>query len=223
MRKSYVYGLASSQEVCRMSGFTVIPRYDHRDSFRITSRRIDCRLQELNEEYKARLDACEKLEAASAQLLRRITIAKAKQDKIDTKAKKSETRAQKKARKIEEKKVRGTSDGMWTLKHCCGHYDRSPHADSHAHLYPMRTIRPRHSRTLTNEMEAGVTIKEGSSFLDLPDPASLIERFVPPNKRPRHRIGLFGLWGRKVDTIEWCTASIPLFPIFRNAQLINVP
>ena len=27
---------------------------------------------------------------------------------------------------------------------------------------------------------------------------------IPPNKRPRHRLGFKGLWGKKVDTIEWC-------------------
>lgn len=138
-------------------------------------------------------------------MLRQIAIAKAKQDKIDAKAQKSGTRAQKKARKLEEKTERGTSDGKDSVERLHATYIDCNLVDSHAYLYPMRTIRPRHSRTMTNEMEAGVTVKEGTSFADLLNPADLIQRYVPPNKRPRHRIGFLGIWGRKVDTIEWCT------------------
>lgn len=44
--------------------------------------------QELNNLHKARLKACKNLEAASAKLIRRVVIAKGKQDKLDAKAKK---------------------------------------------------------------------------------------------------------------------------------------
>lgn len=73
---------------------------------------------------------------------------------------------------------------------------------------------------MTNELEAGVVVKEGSSFADIPDPASLIDKYVPPNKRPRHRIGFLGLWGRKVDTIEWCTVCWTLLYYYSNHQLM---
>ncbi|TQS35518.1 hypothetical protein Golomagni_04062 [Golovinomyces magnicellulatus] len=33
---------------------------------------------------------------------------------------------------------------------------------------------------------------------------SLSARWVPENKRPTHRLGLFGLIGKEVDTITWC-------------------
>lgn len=33
---------------------------------------------------------------------------------------------------------------------------------------------------------------------------AMIQEYVPANKRPRHRLGFKGLWGKKVDTIEWC-------------------
>ncbi|KAI0076270.1 DUF221-domain-containing protein [Panus rudis PR-1116 ss-1] len=40
------------------------------------------------------------------------------------------------------------------------------------------------------------------------DIISLINKYVPPEKRPHHRLGFLGLWGKKVDTIEWCMEEI---------------
>jgi calcium permeable stress-gated cation channel len=34
------------------------------------------------------------------------------------------------------------------------------------------------------------------------------EDFVPANKRPTHKLGFLGLFGEKVDTIEWCRKEI---------------
>lgn len=45
------------------------------------------------------------------------------------------------------------------------------------------------------------------------DPVALdemIARYVPEHKRPKHRLGFLGLWGRKVDTIEWCKVGVSL-------------
>lgn len=33
-------------------------------------------------------------------------------------------------------------------------------------------------------------------------------RYVPVKKRPSHRLGLLGLVGKKVDTIDWCTSEL---------------
>ncbi|KZV98973.1 hypothetical protein EXIGLDRAFT_831757 [Exidia glandulosa HHB12029] len=47
---------------------------------------------------------------------------------------------------------------------------------------------------------------------DVPPPnptLALLESLVPPKKRPHHRLGLLGLFGKKVDTIEWAKAVLP--------------
>ncbi|EJD51988.1 DUF221-domain-containing protein [Auricularia subglabra TFB-10046 SS5] len=48
--------------------------------------------------------------------------------------------------------------------------------------------------------------------VDVPYPAAtraLLDELVPPGKRPQHRLGMLGLVGKKVDTIEWAKAVIP--------------
>ncbi|KAI3332718.1 hypothetical protein F4824DRAFT_474832 [Ustulina deusta] len=48
---------------------------------------------------------------------------------------------------------------------------------------------------------------------------SLAARWVPPKKRPSHRLGLLGLVGKKVDTITWCRTELErLVPAVQNAQ-----
>lgn len=37
---------------------------------------------------------------------------------------------------------------------------------------------------------------------------ALAEDFIPTNKRPTHKLGFLGLFGEKVDTIEWCRKEI---------------
>lgn len=39
-------------------------------------------------------------------------------------------------------------------------------------------------------------------------PAARAEDFVPTNKRPTHKLGFLGLFGEKVDTIDWCRKEI---------------
>ncbi|KAI0790073.1 hypothetical protein C8Q75DRAFT_139060 [Abortiporus biennis] len=73
-------------------------------------------------------------------------------------------------------------------------------------------------RVNTNDLEAGRQFNDPLSVPSISrppdvmnnqtpeheeDPNALLQRFVPPNKRPRHRLGFLGLWGQKVDTIEW--------------------
>ncbi len=89
------------------------------------------------------------------------------------------------------------------------------------------TFRPNHSRTKTTELEAGnfspnspsssfqpplsPTAEErspghagGKEVELMMSPEGFMELYAPLKKRPRHRLGTFGLWGKKVDTIDWC-------------------
>jgi len=48
---------------------------------------------------------------------------------------------------------------------------------------------------------------------------SLAARWVPPKKRPTHRLGFLGLVGKKVDTINWCRAQLEsLIPAVQKGQ-----
>ncbi|KAI1470763.1 DUF221-domain-containing protein [Daldinia caldariorum] len=48
---------------------------------------------------------------------------------------------------------------------------------------------------------------------------SLAARWVPEKKRPTHRLGLLGLVGKKVDTINWCRSELArLIPAVEAAQ-----
>lgn len=71
--------------------------------------------------------------------------------------------------------------------------------------------RPSHQRSVTNDLEAGrlpPSPTRTDQPLDAEDdalrPERLFELYAPARKRPRHRLGLVGLVGQKVDTIEWC-------------------
>lgn len=39
----------------------------------------------------------------------------------------------------------------------------------------------------------------------------LLDELVPLTSRPKHRIGFWGLFGEKVDTIDWCTVRFISF------------
>ncbi len=85
--------------------------------------------------------------------------------------------------------------------------------------------RPLRQRTITSELEAGrlppsPTFSPTQVGSPTPPPSTgregegersevetILETYAPPNKRPRHRLGFLGLFGRKVDTIEWCKVS----------------
>jgi len=48
---------------------------------------------------------------------------------------------------------------------------------------------------------------------------SLAARWVPQKKRPTHKLGKFGLIGKKVDTINWCRSRLEiLIPEVEAAQ-----
>lgn len=48
---------------------------------------------------------------------------------------------------------------------------------------------------------------------------SIAARWITPKKRPHHRLGLLGLVGRKVDTINWCRSELQrLIPDVEHEQ-----
>lgn len=48
---------------------------------------------------------------------------------------------------------------------------------------------------------------------------SLAARWVPPKKRPSHRLGFLGLVGKKVDSITWCRSELArLVPAVQQGQ-----
>ncbi|KAI6247354.1 hypothetical protein HI914_03961 [Erysiphe necator] len=72
-------------------------------------------------------------------------------------------------------------------------------------------------RLKINKKKAGDN--NSSSEVAAPVPASLVDYWVPENKRPTHKLGLFGLVGQKVDTIKWCRNRLEsLIPAAKAAQ-----
>ncbi|RAL65573.1 hypothetical protein DID88_005245 [Monilinia fructigena] len=57
-------------------------------------------------------------------------------------------------------------------------------------------------------------IKNGASQEELPviddngESGSLASRWIPQKKRPTHKLGKFGLYGKKVDTIDWARSQL---------------
>lgn len=49
-------------------------------------------------------------------------------------------------------------------------------------------------------------LENGSEDLKIPETPThdFLNDLVPLEKRPKHRTGLMGLLGKKVDTIDWC-------------------
>ncbi|KAI8633373.1 hypothetical protein F5Y19DRAFT_462415 [Xylariaceae sp. FL1651] len=67
-------------------------------------------------------------------------------------------------------------------------------------------------------------VKKGAADERVEAPAdaeagSIAARWVPPKKRPSHRLGPLGLVGKKVDTISWCRTELErLIPEVQQAQ-----
>lgn len=86
-----------------------------------------------------------------------------------------------------------------------GHSDVG-HPTTHAQSAEKLQIPGQYPDTIPSLSDTGsVHSAEPKSPVDAAKIDALIAQ-VPPNKRPRHRLGFLGLWGRKVDTIEWCKA-----------------
>lgn len=68
-------------------------------------------------------------------------------------------------------------------------------------------------------------IKNGASQEELPviegegESGSMASRWIPQKKRPTHKLGKFGLYGKKVDTIDWARSQLEtLIPETEAAQ-----
>ncbi len=47
-------------------------------------------------------------------------------------------------------------------------------------------------------------------------------RWIKPKQRPTHKLGKFGLYGKKVDTINWCRSELQrLIPTVNQEQLMH--
>lgn len=99
----------------------------------------------LNELFEERVDACSKLEAANATILRDATKAWRKREKA-------------------------------------------------------------HKKTLKKQKDEEKS--EQTELILSPASHEFLNDLVPLKKRPRHRTGFWGLWGTKVDTINWCKEEI---------------
>ena len=71
-------------------------------------------------------------------------------------------------------------------------------------------------------------LKQGGSHEDVEQPlpqgdaesGSLAARWIPDKKRPTHKLGKFGLYGKKVDSINWARQKLEeLIPATEAAQL----
>ncbi|KAF8917993.1 hypothetical protein CPB85DRAFT_1284409 [Mucidula mucida] len=60
-----------------------------------------------------------------------------------------------------------------------------------------------HKKATKKQKNKDVEKSEDSKLIASPIARDLLEELVPRKKRPSHRTGFWGLWGPKVDTIEW--------------------
>ncbi len=60
-----------------------------------------------------------------------------------------------------------------------------------------------HKKATKKQKNKDVEKSEDSELIASPIARDLLEELVPRKKRPSHRTGFWGLWGPKVDTIEW--------------------
>ncbi|KAI0340297.1 DUF221-domain-containing protein [Trametopsis cervina] len=185
---------------------------------------------DLNKDYNDRLKLCKKLEKATSQLVRTVTKAKQKQDKADVKNRKGEEKTRGHQRTDSEKpevqKIEGKTSAHFqgggsnlaagsqtefnssTANHSIGEYGRASTSSS----------RPLRQRTVTSELEAGrlppsPTLSQSASHSvrgsnERSEAEILLGTYGSGKMRPHHRLGFLGLWGRKVDTVEWCKDEI---------------
>lgn len=70
----------------------------------------------------------------------------------------------------------------------------------------------------SNEEEP-ISLGDRAGEAEAAESGSLAARWVPTKKRPTHKLGKFGLIGKKVDTINWCRARLEtLIPEVEAAQ-----
>lgn len=71
------------------------------------------------------------------------------------------------------------------------------------------------SKKLSGASSEGTEVNDGNV-----EQGSLVTRWVQEKKRPTHKLGLFGLLGQKVDTINWCRSRLEnIIPATHAAQI----
>lgn len=208
--------------VYRIFGYTEIPKYvaSFPPSAHPPIVQTDGINQTLNDDYNDRVEACQLLEKATSRLIRKIVLAKQKSDHAEQKRRRkagipTSPRTPAKAEKPvesyqmqERSSVRDLSTSVdrqaSTDTGNDGEKVTNPFEDSTDQVpYEGSVTYSRHSRSRTSILEAGQlpthTLPEASD-----DPERLLELFAPAKKRPRHRLGFIGMFGKKVDTIQWC-------------------
>ena len=183
------------------------------------------RPQTLNGDYNARLEACALLEKAAAHLIRKVVRAKRKEEKKARKAgaappPKSVTGKRKSQPRPDaypmQDRGRASADIVDarrsddSARTAVAERAEDPFKDASASVESVpASARARHSRTATSVLEAGQLSAGAENGLDA---EALLERYAPPKKRPRHRLGFLGVLGKKVDTIEWCKVRAAVWP-----------
>lgn len=109
----------------------------------------------LNDLFEHRVDACSKLEAAAAEVLKKATL-------------------------------------VWRAKN---------------KQYKKSQLRKLKDAECSKE-DSGLSIPEANQ--------GLLDELVPLDMRPKHRIGFLGIFGHKVDTIQWCKVWSPRYRILRG-------
>lgn len=179
----------------------------------------------LNGDYNARLEACQLLEKATSKLIRKVVRAKYKEEKKLRKAGGAPAPPPKlpvpvlakrdaapEAYAMQERRTsRDITDARRTSTGSAGsaREKEDPFADGVA-AESVYVGSRRHTRSSTSVLEAGQLAgadDKGGALADL-DAEALLEKYAPPKKRPRHRLGFMGLFGKKVDTIQWCKDEI---------------
>ncbi|KAJ8076810.1 phosphate metabolism protein 7 [Marasmius tenuissimus] len=60
-----------------------------------------------------------------------------------------------------------------------------------------------------DDVEKRISRMPSGEELEIGEPSrELLDELVPPDERPKRRMGFWGLFGRKVDLIEWCSDEI---------------
>ncbi|EKM57367.1 uncharacterized protein PHACADRAFT_194921 [Phanerochaete carnosa HHB-10118-sp] len=188
----------------------------------------------LNGDYNARLEACQLLEQATSKLIRKVVRAKHKEEKKLRKDGKAPVPLPKLSAPVLTKRERTQHlDAYLMQERRVGHdivdTGRGPSLDSlrtavgaekEKAVNPFEDVSlesvpassgSRHSRTRTSILEAGQLSPGGASTVEKDvgiDAEALLEKYALPKKRPHHRLGFMGLFGKKVDTIKWCMDEI---------------
>ncbi|KAI1658494.1 DUF221-domain-containing protein [Daldinia decipiens] len=82
----------------------------------------------------------------------------------------------------------------------------------------VKLLKLANAQRIKSDKKDGSNDEKAEAPLDA-ESGSLAARWVPEKKRPTHRLGLLGLVGKKVDTINWCRTELGrIIPTVEAAQ-----